>query len=78
MEKEIQLKELIIDDGQVEQFSFSIFKDIKEFIINNEDDYMSWFFGIPVDILNNSISTLNEGIIIIDDKYEYDLCNYYR
>lgn len=42
----INLKDLAIDDKQAEQLAFSIFKDIDEYVNQNEAEFINWLVGI--------------------------------
>ena len=73
----INLKDLTIADEQAEQFAFSIFKDIDEYINQNETEFMSWLVGIDVETLNKAVVTTNEKSIVIPKNTNiYKLCKY--
>lgn len=76
METEIELKDLVIDDKQAEQFAYSISNDIMEYLDSRINEFISWFFGVPLDIINNIIQTLDGMEYRTDCGYEYDLCKY--
>lgn len=63
------MQENEIGDSQIENIAYNIYKDIKPYIQSNYDNYFNW-------ILNYRVFSLNEGIIVIDCLYEYDICKY--
>lgn len=71
----INLKDLTIADEQAEQFAFSIFKDIDEYINQNESEFMSWLVGIDAESLNKAVVTTEEKNIVIP-KNIYKLSKY--
>lgn len=72
MDIKIEEKDMQLSEEQVETFAFNVFRDIGDYILQNQTAFLKWCLGN----LSNIVSTSN-GIELIDtETYKYELCNY--
>lgn len=72
---EMELKDIEINNSEVETIAFNIYKDIAEYIKQHIAEYMEWFLK---KISKNYVQTIDGIEEITNYTYKYEICNYER
>lgn len=74
---EIDLENMIISEEQAHLFAVDIYNDVIKYF-KELDEYFSKVFKDLEELVANAVFTLGGAVIIRDNPYQYNLCNYDR